>query len=462
MSHDKVFLIGDPDTCNAEYDESIRVAGYGTETNSDHQIEYHRNTLKQFYGKNPPTIIEDLLKVAFGMFAADCATGRPKPADSGKDEFRKFSRRIKLIVQVKKLPKWKASKEMLEKTLSFMTYDKIDVEFRQDQMKTETRQEKVTNSKFDMVSLFSGGLDSLGGAYKLKEENNPLFLSLVSGNGEVLNNLEDITDFDIERVRVNRSIGEEDNEKSQSEESQFSRSFSYLSLGIALAYSQDIDTVAIPENGVVARQIGLNKGRKPTRTVHPKFLSYYQDFVNSILDLDMNIVNPLDNKTKSEVIDLIQDEKAVTRAYSCSHTRFGFWEDEEAGKKQHCGMGIPCLFRTVGLVGGRFSGIDEKLNLAFNPFEIDFEDPSKYQNAENPNEQPIRNHYRDGVSGVLEMTQLAYELLNSERDDLITTYPQLSQDEVYKMYLRFAENVKETAEFFDNEEAKMTVADKFK
>lgn len=335
-----------------------------------------------------------------------------------------------------------------------MTYDDVEIEF----IETDRDDVKLaeTESDYNALSLFSGGLDSLGGSYYVNEDDT-LFLSIVSSgikNGRVLDNLEEVRNIDLERIKIGRDVSYEEN-------SQFSRSFLYLSMALSTALINGVNEVILPENGVVARQIGLNQGRKPTRTAHPKFIEYYEEFANELIEQNIEISNPLDKKTKSEVIDLIEDENCIPKAYSCSHTRFPFWADKEAGEKQHCGMGIPCLFRTVAIIGSNNLEVEDKLNLAFNPFTIDFADVNRSANVDEPDKQPVKTYFREGVSSVLEMTQFAYELLNSDREELIIEYPELADKEVYSMYQRFARNVKETAEYFSKDNAEKPISDKF-
>ncbi len=409
-----------------------------------------KQSVEQEFPEGIPPMVEDLLNIALATFSADAMVERDIYLDAKRVESRYNSRKISLVVPVSDKKRWKKVKNKLERTFSFMTYDVFKYKF----IKRESDEvEKFTEpAEYDSVALFSGGLDSLGGSYYLRDGGyDPIFVSVNhSGIGKILSSLKSVLPEDsLREVKVNKKRIE------TSEYTQFSRSFVYLSFATAIALANDIGDIFIPENGIIACQIGLNEGRLSTRTAHPQFLRYFNDLITSLFpEKNLSVENPFTYKTKTEIVEKIEDESKIGKAISCAHRRFLKPKRTEIGPK-HCGMGVPCLIRTIALIAANISDGEKLLNLQFNPFMIDFDNPDMEDNAPNPN-QAVERRYRDGLVNIMDIAKIAYKIQKKPYEDLATEYPEFFDQDVFEMYKRFSKNTITTLKHFKEKNPTLT------
>ena len=111
-------------------------------------------------------------------------------------------------------------------------------------------------------------------------------------------------------------------------------------------------------------------------------------------------------------------------------------------------MGIPCLIRTIALVTSNISGVKETLNIRFNPFLINFEDPEIISNVANP-DATTKMWYRDGLVNVLDTIKMAREIKNQPYGEIVSTYPEFLDNRVYDLYKRFSQEVLKTVEYYE-------------
>lgn len=412
------------------------------------KIRYEKDLIEKEYsnGKIPP-LVEDLINIALATFCADKIVSRDIAVGSKRVENRYFTRKMNLVVPVSNKEIWQAVQHKLEKTISFMTYDLFRFRF----IKREAEEMGLSpkESGHDSVALFSGGLDSLAGSYFLSVEGyRPIFVSINHTNiGPVLSKLYDVLPKEsIREISVkHRDIGSQ-------EYTQFSRSFVYLTFASAIAMAhKNINKIFIPENGIIARQIGLKEGRHGTRTAHPRFLMYFNDLVNSIFPgHKISVENPFSYKTKTEIVKEIINTKKIRSTISCGHVfdlTFIKKGEEKAEKPKHCGMCVPCIIRTISLIASDLPDAEEMLNVYFNPFsEIDFSNPEKISNE---NERIMKRRYRDGLVNILDILRLAFEIKNQPYKEIVTIYPGFLDARVYELYKKFSDNVLKTVEYYE-------------
>lgn len=439
------------------YPEVIHIDQYDSDRQKtgDRTLRYTKKRLEAEFpeGEIPP-VVEDLLHIAAATFAADLLVKRDvylNPKQSGREE-RLESRKIELTVPVSDPGRWELVQNVMNEAVSFMTYDVFRYNFitrRSEDVETGSR-----GTEYDSVALFSGGLDSFGGSYHLRDVGYaPRFVSLNhSSIGRVLANVsDDLAEEQPLQINFDKTGFD------QTENTQFSRSFMYLSFATAVAYAHGVSNVFIPENGIIARQIGLQDGRLTTRTAHPKFLTQYDQIVNTIFpEREFNIQNPFTDKTKTEVVNQVDDLEKLVNTVSCAHPRFlpEKYADEAETQPMHCGMGVPCLIRTISLVTSDHPDPEQILNVVYNPFLTNLNDIGFEQNWPEVNElethqsAQLKNHYRDGLVSMMDVIKLALEVTELPRDEVVTAYPELRDDMVYKLYQRFSTEVLETVDFF--------------
>jgi len=141
----------------------------------DHGIGGALTSLKKL-GLFPSEIGVDLLVVAAHVHAADTRISR---AEQSQDS---WTREIRLVIPVSDPVRWTGAIPTLTKTLNFLTGDRWTVGFRAQPPRFATIVQEAPPTllapPFDVVSLFSGGLDSLIGAIDLLEGGaTPLLVS---------------------------------------------------------------------------------------------------------------------------------------------------------------------------------------------------------------------------------------------------------------------------------------------
>lgn len=352
---------------------------------------------------------------------------------------RFFSRNISITVPVNDKDKWERIKSLLEQTISFMTYDTFKYKFIK-----KAHEEFVGipgKSSSDSVALFSGGLDSFAGSHFLISKGfNPIFLSVNhSGIGKVVSKLQKSLPERYSKI----ILGVEKNVNAV-EYTQFSRSFLYLAFAIAIARAySNINKIFIPENGIIAFQVGLKEGRYGTRTAHPKYLNYFSSLIKKLFpSWDVEIENPFKYKTKGEVVSLLEDKKDfIKETISCAH--IGRWFKDSP----QCGMCIPCIIRRISLVSNGVY-VDKKISdKGVEAFEIDFDNLAIENNVKRVSRES-KMFYRDAAVNILEIFNLVENIKNSSDDMLVIKYPEMAISDVLDMYKRFSLEVMKTVTYF--------------
>jgi 7-cyano-7-deazaguanine synthase in queuosine biosynthesis len=372
------------------------------------QIKYEdNNILSQFPDKFIPSLVEDLINISLATFAADCSVIRDSyiPKKTMSEEGRFFSRKIHLTIPVSDKEKWNSLKLLLEKTVSFMTYD-----------------------------VFT----SFGGSFYINEKNNPLFISINHGGG-MQKFLEKV--YSLSTVKSNKLIIGF-NKKGSLESTQFSRSLVYLSMATSIAIGNSVNKIFIPENGIIANQIGLNSDRFATKTVHPIFLNYFTNLISKLFCQKFEIINPFNYLTKGEVVKLIKNKKGIKETVSCSRAR-------KFNPSKYCGMCMPCILRIVSLTSSDVNNDRKISNHGINPFLINLDKPDLKDNISFPNKF-TRDFYGGAIINLLSLIKFADELQNYSKKKLLSKYYEFYDEELFKMYIRFSIEIIKTLEYFSH------------
>lgn len=413
-------------------------------------IDFSWDTLKDEYprGQLDP-IVEDFIIISLAVFYSDSIVKRDET----------FSREIKLYVPVSDKGLWDSVKLKLERTISFMTYDAFEFEFLQQKGLKRGRNILNQKSEYSLISLFSGGLDSLAGAFYLLEEktgHKPLFVSVKHGNfGKIIETL--LKKLKIDALEFGYSKPKNENKLKKryrkyhkvDEWTQFSRSFLYLTVGTAVALAhKNIREIYISENGTIANNIGLGEARKGTRTVNPKFLQYFEELVNSIFpNSGIKMKNPFMYQTKGEVLyHLMNGGELIRDSISCA--RYSRYPNKQ------CGMCIPCIYRIIALVSKKlYSKYDRRISdQGMNIFLSNLLKPNINTELTEGNVSKISKFTKDdypiGVINVLDVLRFAANIKKLERGEVIREYPELIDDKLYRMYKKFSEEVESTVNYF--------------
>ena len=137
--------------------------------NNKSNVKTHIEDLWRRFGVSSLSDInEDLIILAMSVFAIDKKVPRKYFDDN-------WTRQIELYLPVIEIERWNNVKIELEDTLSFLSGDKWEINFRKSKEKyrgnkVNKKYKLIEKDNFDCVSLFSGGLDSFCGALKLLNE----------------------------------------------------------------------------------------------------------------------------------------------------------------------------------------------------------------------------------------------------------------------------------------------------
>ena len=285
-----------------------------------------------------------------------------------------WTREMRLVVPVGNPQRWAATAPLLTRMLDFLTGDRWTIGFRARPASfaavVPLHKGHRGAARFDGLSLFSGGLDSLIGAIDLIESGRtPLFVSHV---GEGATSSAQHSSYralkahyrakSFERLRVWMNFPHGLVQDVKSESTTRGRSFLFFALGVFAGTGlEEPFTLGAPENGLIALNVPLDPlrlGSNSTRTTHPFYIACWNDLLDA-LGIQGRIENPYWDKTKGEMVaacanpQLLQDLTPGT--LSCSSPTKGRWQRRGI---EHCGYCLPCLIRRAALDAAWGSGAD--------------------------------------------------------------------------------------------------------
>lgn len=312
-------------------------------------------------GLAPTEIGIDMMVLSSHVHAADTRISRSSESQDA------WTREIRLVVPVSDPARWTAAAPIVVRALDFLTGDKWSIGFRSRPIRyavlRPTLSPRLLPAKFDGVSLFSGGLDSLIGTIDALDAGKTPLLVSHAGDGQVSASQERCfaglrsayrkSAFD--RLRVWMSFDSGLVKDVASENTTRGRSFLFIALGVAAGTALGMPfKLSVPENGLIALNVPLDRlrlGSLSTRTTHPFYLSRWNELL-PVLGIDGRVENPYWNKTKGEMVAGCRNPALLgalaTSSLSCSSPGKGRFAGKPMG---HCGYCLPCLIRRGALLG---------------------------------------------------------------------------------------------------------------
>lgn len=307
----------------------------------------------------PTEIGLDLLVLAAHVYAADTRISRITESQDS------WTREIRLVIPVSDVQRWITVTPLLKRILNFLTGDRWDFGFRSRPPKfavmVPEKPVQLVGSAFDVVSLFSGGLDSLIGAIDLLEAGRTPLLVSHAAEGAVSSSQEQCFEglkshykkSNFDRLRVWMGFDNDLVKGVGAESTTRGRSFLFFALGAFAGSGLDSPFVLkVPENGLIALNVPLDPlrlGALSTRTTHPFYISRWNELL-SLVGISGRIENPYWNKTKGEMVRECMNrsllKELVPCSMSCSSPAKARWQGQRAG---HCGYCLPCLIRRAAL-----------------------------------------------------------------------------------------------------------------
>jgi hypothetical protein len=304
----------------------------------------------------------DFVLFALVVYGCDRASSRAQSADQ-------WTRQFELTMPVSTPEAWNGAVEIAQEMVSFLTGDEWQIHFvpqskailGNDFLRARRTFRQRAKVSGQVVSLFSGGMDSLIGAIDWLESNpgesitlcgayDPAAEPAAADQRALLEHLRTAYPKRIHHIIARMGI-----EGKGVENSYRSRSFCFVSFGILAArFLAGGAMLVVPENGSIALNFPLTPARSgslSTRTVHPYFLDRMRALL-AALGLDCPVTDPYRFRTKGEMIKACLNPALLRMAHpdaiSCGN-RKRYKAHVPGATADHCGYCVPCIFRKAAL-----------------------------------------------------------------------------------------------------------------
>jgi len=316
-----------------------------------------------------PDAAVDLLELASYVYTADqmVTRGGTKEFEYGK----RFRRHFRFEIPVRCPDLWSAPalRQQLATTLGFLSDD--DYEFVFSQLDKNQPVEKYlfdemeSDAGFEEVVLFSGGLDSFGGAVQeiLQGQRKVVLVShrsvskLYARQRDLISDInERLTDRSKRPLHVAVEINKSEDIHDYT---QRSRSFLFAALAAVVARAFGKDRIRFYENGVISFNFPISPqalGGRATRTTHPQALKGFEALFSQVFERSFAVQNPFLWKTKADVFRELKAAGVANlcaRTSSCTHTRM------QTIMHTHCGLCSQCVDRRLNALAAEFSNDED-------------------------------------------------------------------------------------------------------
>lgn len=335
-------------------------------------------------------LADDLIRLGRAVFLADRAVRRSAGVGN-------LLRQLEVTIPVREPQRLSAVASQLERLAEFATCDTWRLRFTQLLHSREGGEVQAPRRgeprAISLVSLFSGGLDSLCGAAYLAAQGRPAVFVTHSppGRQSTESLIGDVYDavgrerpgsdgFSAYRLETREANSGSGRREFFPEQSRRSRPFYFLCLAAATAVRSAADTVWMSENGALALSLPIRAdthGASMARQAHSFMLHGFTQVLAELKPREGPsplFDNPFVKWTKGEACRQLKlASRLAGRAMSCEYTgrqraRFLRWleghpqRQKDFGRGPQCGLCIPCLVRRAAL---REAGIDDPKSAYF-------------------------------------------------------------------------------------------------
>ncbi|PWU08143.1 MAG: hypothetical protein C5B51_08300 [Terriglobia bacterium] len=345
--------------------DALRLKLSGDDRNIDLEIV----DISRKLATNVPDFVADLVEIAAYIYCADQQI--PRGGEGVMDVGASWRRPFVFHIPVRAPGMWSAHPivEALRRTLTFLSEDTYDFHFSkltnpipmQQYLKFEDGH--VPAPGVDEVILFSGGLDSLGGAVKeaVREQRRLALVShrstpkIFSRQKELVKRLQDVCKT---CPPIHVPVWVHKRGLSAREYTQRTRSFLYAVLAFAVAHVFQLQRIRFYENGVVSLNLPISEqaiGARATRTTHPQTLAGFAELFSNLIGADFSVENPFLWNTKAQVVNLIGEAGCgdlISQSVSCMHTH------EQTAEHPHCGRCSQCVWRRFATLASAYAEDD--------------------------------------------------------------------------------------------------------
>lgn len=359
-------------------DEYVRIIPDGKDKN----VAFDLSDIERFVNHPIHSLTKDLLEITFVVYIADLYVPRNE----------NLSRSLNILMPVRHKEIWNRAASRLQQVVSFLARDNVTLHFTQ---KKERRGKSVAFNTSDnneqCTCLFSGGIDSaVGAVWAINKGYTPTLVSYSPGNlsgiqSRLAGEIESCTKSALSHLIISWQSSRKKRGSyrlgapSGSMLFQHLRSFFYVGLALSVAIELGHKKVFMFENGPIAINPLLSESHINTRTSHPVFLKSYQAIIGSVFDVDISIVNPFINKTKSQLVSFVRNKGMAAQLIPNTSSCFAYarvrayaklWLDNPNYIGTHDGDCLPCIVRRISLYQAKVAArYDEHLIDVFNLFE---------------------------------------------------------------------------------------------
>ncbi|MEA2238194.1 MAG: hypothetical protein QOC81_2918 [Thermoanaerobaculia bacterium] len=305
---------------------------------------------------------EDLLNFAIAAYTADVRVSR-------HDGFDSWTRDFELHLFVHDVAAWERCRTAAEELLSFLTGDHWILSLRPtpDTYAREIRAvDEATPVATDVVSLFSGGLDSFIGVLDALDRYGAVTLvgHHAQGSGATSKSQADAIGCLRRAYEADATpfvqvwLSPPKGETRAAETTTRGRSILFLALGTSVAAGMNAKRLIVPENGVISLNVPLTPSRLgsfSTRTTHPHMIELFRTLLRE-LAVDVAIDLPYHFATKGEMVRNCKDQETLASAIpitmSCARPAAGRFS---GSPNRHCGRCVPCIIRRAALLSAGVS-----------------------------------------------------------------------------------------------------------
>lgn len=297
---------------------------------------------------------KDLLRLVAAAYLADRTVSRPQLG---------MCRDLHIVVHVEHPDVWTQEiLDLLADLLHWLSGDTWLVSIVAAEPVAEHQRPEISAAAADMVSLLSGGLDSLCGALlQLDKAAGTVFLAHRDSSKAVrkaqnfiktalLQRQPDTTYLWYELMPVT----------TRRESTPRTRSLLFMAMATALASGHRATSVLVPENGFTSINPPLEPSRGgplTTRSTHPWTFHTLQQLLNALPLGDLTVTNPHATQTKGDLVaaalrlDSTDDLQLASATLSCAKPNAGRLPGGNANL--NCGLCIACLVRRGAFIAGQ-------------------------------------------------------------------------------------------------------------
>ncbi|MEU9686760.1 hypothetical protein [Amycolatopsis japonica] len=297
---------------------------------------------------------KDFLRIAAAAYVADRTTSRPQLT---------MCRDLHIVVHVEQPDVWtRDGLDRLADLLHWLTGDNWRIELVAAKTTPAHNRPDAEVEPTDIVSLLSGGLDSLCGALlHFDTEDDIVFLGHRDSSTAV-RKAQDTIKAALYKRRPDASYLRYAFRPATTtrESTPRTRSLLFMAMATALASGRSATTILVPENGFTSINPPLEPSRGgplTTRSTHPWTFHTLQMLLNT-LPLDrMTITNPYAAETKGAMVaaalrpDSADDLELAAATLSCAKLNAGRLPG--GNPNLNCGLCIACLVRRGAFIAAK-------------------------------------------------------------------------------------------------------------